>query len=598
MSAVKKRHQPPSDKGSRGGKKQKVSDEADELDFEDKMDVEREEEARNSGVPTLRTFSVADIENISEEALCEFEQAETAGPLFAASEIFTEHVARLCALSAPSLDMDTVIAWMENGSDESAPSLTPCIRLTAEQKLILAQEDRGMVVPDRDKQKQLLTQAHAAGHFGEKAMYHHIQQQGFWWPYMRKDIGQIIQDCNDCQRYTVVQHGYHPARSVVALRPGDHYQIDLAQFSKATDGSVFCLVLVDVCTGFMMLRPLKVKTAQAVAHALWHIFSVIGVPRVLQSDNGSEFLNETIRALTQKLGIERRFISEYNPRADGKVERAVRTVKQTVMKLLHGATVYWPQHLPFVQYSYNNKVQTLTGSAPFALMFGRQANAASDYTTDPSTHLPVDLAVWKKHQEQVLSLVFPSVNERAGKQQLAYRTRLDNMRRKLIKEGLVPGTKVCVKDPKYLLAPRPGQEPPYIGVYTVVRQNKYGAYILRDEHGKIENRSVPIDQIKVGASPDIVPVNSDDLAAVTYDVEKILSHREEKGEIMYHVKWKDYPLSQATWENEHQFNDTAIIDRYWRTRAADNIAAQPRVAIRCMRAGRVDLTSHRQIAYA
>ena len=88
-----------------------------------------------------------------------------------------------------------------------------------------------------------------------------------------------------------------------------------------------------------MLRPMKKKTAAATAHELWQIFSIIGIPKILQSDNGTEFLNETIRALTSKLGVPHRFISEYNPRADGKVERVVRTVKQTVSKLLKGASV-------------------------------------------------------------------------------------------------------------------------------------------------------------------------------------------------------------------------------------------------------------------
>ena len=53
------------------------------------------------------------------------------------------------------------------------------------------------------------------------------------------------------------------------------------------------------------------KEAIDIAQALWEITSVTGVPRVL-----------------------------YNPRADGKVERSVKTVKDTVNKLVHGATCY------------------------------------------------------------------------------------------------------------------------------------------------------------------------------------------------------------------------------------------------------------------
>ena len=58
--------------------------------------------------------------------------------------------------------------------------------------------------------------------------------------------------------------------------------------------------------------------------------------------------------------------------SDGKVERTVKTIKDTVVKLLHGAVALWPLYIPFVQLVFNNKVQELTGSTPFSLMFGRR----------------------------------------------------------------------------------------------------------------------------------------------------------------------------------------------------------------------------------
>ena len=595
LSAVRKRHREPDTQGSGGGKTAKKNRFAAQV-----AAIEQDDEQDDAHASPFVAFMSSNVvEHMTADDLYEFEVAQYAGPLFAASDLFTEYMVRLCAPSS-TLDMDDLVAWMENGSEDSVDVPAPRISLlTAEQQLLIAQEQRGKVVPDVPKQKDLLAAAHALGHFGENAIYASVVRQGYWWPYMRKDIARIIDDCNDCQRYTVVQHGYHPAQSISALRPGDHYQMDLAQFSRAADGSNYCLVVVDVCSGFIMLRPLKQKTAQAVAESLWHIFTTIGVPKILQSDNGSEFVNDVIKALTRKLGVNQRFISEYNPRADGKVERAIRTVKSTVMKLLHGATVYWPLHLPFVQYAYNNKVQTLTGSTPFSLMFGRTANAPNDYRTDPATNLPINVAEWRKHQEHVLSLIFPAINARVAGQQAAYRDRLDDKRKRIVTEELVPGTRVRIKDPKYLSAPRPSQEPPYIGPYYVVRQNKYGAYILKDVHDHVLDRSVPIDQIKVNAAPDILPTVTEDAARSQpaagdqeYDVEKILEHRHNNGQIEYLVKWKGYRLSESTWENEHQFTDTAIIDRYWRQHAAQKIQNKA-VAVKYLLAGTFSLTSCR-----
>jgi len=61
--------------------------------------------------------------------------------------------------------------------------------LTAEEKLLVAQEKRGKVIPESDEKKNdLLEQAHAAGHYGEKFMYKYVKEKGYWWPKMRVDI--------------------------------------------------------------------------------------------------------------------------------------------------------------------------------------------------------------------------------------------------------------------------------------------------------------------------------------------------------------------------------------------------------------------------
>jgi hypothetical protein len=57
------------------------------------------------------------------------------------------------------------------------------------------------------------------------------------------------------------------------------------------------LVYQDHFTKFVVLRPIKAKSAICVAEALLEIFSLLGVPAILQSDNGREFRNQVINAL-------------------------------------------------------------------------------------------------------------------------------------------------------------------------------------------------------------------------------------------------------------------------------------------------------------
>ena len=475
---------------------------------------------------------------------------------------------------------------------------------SAEDKLLLAQEKRGKIIPSIVIQQSLIKQAHEAGHYGEHAMYDKIAVDKYWWPGLRNDIKREIADCVACRQHNTVKHGYHPSRSVTASQPGDHYMIDLAQLPASLDGKIFCLVLIDVFTGFIILRPLADKTAQSVARELWDIFCLIGIPRVLQSDNGTEFVNSILATLNRLIGVNHRFITAYNPRADGKVERVVRTVKLTIMKLLHGAMGYWPLHVPYVQYAYNDKLQLLTGSTAFILMFGRRPNAARDYSLDPvSDDSPTDLAAWKQHQTEIINIIYPSIAKRVLKQQSAYRERLDNSRPKLIASTthLAPGTTVYVKDPKYLLNPgmRPSREGMYVGPYTIDSVTHSGNYKLIDDTNVSVDRAVPLDQIKVVApAPPITTTTTQSSTNKStnnnvFQVESILSHRESKrvqGRLEYLVKWTGYPLSAASWVIDTDMNDTACVEKYYRSISVRQLQRRPARAM-IMRTGIINLTS-------
>lgn len=567
LSSIKRRHRVPAASVSGGGERGK--EEERQVQFSDplisSLDSHSFQQSLDEAVSVVDELAGDEVE-------------VPAGPLFAACDPLC---ARLAAATLRSLSPpEDVWVWPEknelswqNHSDEEDPSLyvltsVPCVStLTDEEKLLLAQEKRGKRAPSSQAERTtLVEEAHAQGHFGEKAMQHYLDRRGYWWPGMRQDLADVVKMCSSCRKYTVVKSGYHPARSVEAFLPGDHLQIDLASFPVSSEGHHFCLVCVDVFTGFLVLRALKQKTADAVARALWDIFTTIGVPRVLQSDNGTEFKNEILSALTRLEGIEHRFIAPYNPRADGKVERSVKTVKDTVNKLMQGATCYWHLHVPFVQYAYNNKVQSLTGSTPFSLMFGREANSPTNYEFDEEGMLR-DVTEWKKHQEEVFSLIFPAIATRRAQGQSKSRARVDKLRRNITDESLPAGTVVMLKDPAYALDPskRPSTAPPYVGPYVVVRRTAHGPYVVNDDRGVRVDRLIPLDQMKVLYTPDEAPADaSEESAHKSYEVEKILNHkvREEDGETLFLVKWKGYSTSESSWLARSRFNDLAIVNDY------------------------------------
>ena len=360
-------------------------------------------------------------------------------------------------------------------------------------------------------------------------------------------------NCDACTRFNVTKSGFHPFTPITSKGPGDHFQIDLStHLPPSSDGYVALLAVIDVYTGFVILRPLKDTTAATIARKLWKIFCLIGWPRILQSDNGPEFVNEILRALIKLTGIDHRLISPYNPRADGKVERVIGSTMMIIKKLLHGAKQNWSLYVPFAQVTFNDKVASLTGSTHFSLMFCRSLNELKDYTQgdDP---ISIPLSEWEEHQNKILSVIYPAISERikGAKDKL---TQILTRNRRMIMPASIPtGATVMIKD----VTRENKFEPKYVGPYVIVRRARNGAYVLKDVDGDILDRHVPIDQIK------LISKTTRAKDADTYTVYKVLKHRGAPGAYEYLIHWKGYSQDDSTWEPESHFNDDKCITKYW-----------------------------------
>lgn len=78
-------------------------------------------------------------------------------------------------------------------------------------------------------------------------------------------------------------------------------QVDLIDFQSTPDGEYKWLMnYQDHLTKFTHLRPLKSKRADEVASELLKIFLEFGTPKILQNDNGREFVNVIIKEMISK----------------------------------------------------------------------------------------------------------------------------------------------------------------------------------------------------------------------------------------------------------------------------------------------------------
>ena len=425
--------------------------------------------------------------------------------------------------------------------------------LSINSDLLIELEKRGKISPPIAERLEMISKEHEFGHFGRDAIYKKLFMKGYWWEKMRDDIQLVLQNCDACMKFVVTKSGYHPASYITSSGPWEHIQIDTSIHLPASpDGYVALLVVICIFTGFVILRPLKSHNAETVSRKLWKIFCLFGLPKIIQSDSGPEFCNDVIRALVKIVGIIHRFITPYNPRCDGKVERSIGTVMSIIKKLLHGSDNHWPLFVPFAQLAFNNKIASLTNSTAFSLMFGRQLNEIKDYSNSECEL--ISLEDWQAHQEKIISLIYPAIEDRIRINKESMIKSLDRNRRLLSHDSIPAGSTVMLRDP----ARQNKFEPKYIGPYIVARRSHNGQYVLRDVAGDILDRHVTSDQLK------LVSRKKRAKDASTYYMSKVLSHRGDAGSYEYLVQWYGYNIDQSTWEPQANFNDVKLIQNYWK----------------------------------
>ena len=209
--------------------------------------------------------------------------------------------------------------------------------------MVIAQQDfLDLKIPEIDEQPLLLHKKHLLGHFGADAMVNAIHEDGVTWPTMKKEAVELVQQCIDCQRFNITRQGFHPLKSIHVELPGDHWAIDLVgPFPTSYNTNHYLLVMVDIATRFVLLRAIPDKKATTIAEYLFKSFCDFGFTKIIQSDNGTEFVNKVIKAMAEIARIDHRLITPYHPRANGIAERYVQTATRAIRKQLHGVKKSW-----------------------------------------------------------------------------------------------------------------------------------------------------------------------------------------------------------------------------------------------------------------
>jgi len=118
--------------------------------------------------------------------------------------------------------------------------------------------------------------------------------------------------------------------------------------------------------------PLPSKESAEVTGAAALLFSVIGIPKYVQTDQGSEFMSSTFQSLLKRYNITHRVSSSGHPQSQGLVERFNQTLSNSLRRHCSGTDpTMWETFLPAILLGYNLSVQDSVKSEPARLFWGR-----------------------------------------------------------------------------------------------------------------------------------------------------------------------------------------------------------------------------------
>ena len=139
-------------------------------------------------------------------------------------------------------------------------------------------------------------------------------------------------------------------------------------------GKMF-LIVVDAHSKWIGAFQMNTSTSSATIEKLRIAFATHGLPEIVVTDNGSNFVSREFEDFLKQNGIRHIRIAPYHPVSNGMAERAVQTFKEGMKKMNEGSVETLVSR--FLA-RYRITPQTSTGVSPAELLLGRKTRSRLD----------------------------------------------------------------------------------------------------------------------------------------------------------------------------------------------------------------------------
>ncbi|XP_055911903.1 uncharacterized protein K02A2.6-like [Eupeodes corollae] len=219
-------------------------------------------------------------------------------------------------------DICKVIEYIQQGWPARLPatqnSLLPYFRrrlcVSVSSNILLFQSQSPRVVIPSALQPKVLTLLHQ-GHW-EVTRMKQMARRYCWWPKVDDIIESTVAKCIACQS-NANRSPKEYSSWTTSENVWERIHIDFAgPFQKS-----MWLIVVDSNSRFPFVIRMSSTTSQATIHALRSIFALEGLPKVIVSDNGTQFTSKEFQQFCQDHSILHMTSAPFNPESNGLAER-------------------------------------------------------------------------------------------------------------------------------------------------------------------------------------------------------------------------------------------------------------------------------------
>ncbi len=212
-----------------------------------------------------------------------------------------------------------------------------------------------------------------SGHLGVIKTFYRISKY-FYWPGIKSAVSAFCKVCEVCQltgkpnqRVPVAPLNPIPVMS----EPFERLVIDcVGPLPKTKAGHQYLITIMCTATRFPEAIPLRNLKAKAVVKELIKFCSTFGLPKIIQTDRGTNFTSRMFDQILKELGINHQLSSAYHPESQGVIERFHQTLKTMLRSYCVETGNDWDEGLPFLLFAVRETVQESLGFSPAELVFG------------------------------------------------------------------------------------------------------------------------------------------------------------------------------------------------------------------------------------